>query len=50
KKQSKVFRTRFKMLIEAQLDMLNTDDWDHLLDYEVDATELKIHEEEDSLA
>lgn len=50
KKQSKVFRTRFKMLIEAQLDMLNTDDWDHLLEYEVDATELKIHEEEDSLA
>ncbi len=50
KKQSKVFRTRFKMLIEAQLDMLNTDDWDHLLEYEVDATELNIHEEEDSLA
>lgn len=50
KKQSKVFRTRFKMLIEAQLDMLNTDDWDHLLEYEVDSTELKIHEEEDSLA
>jgi cell division initiation protein len=49
KKQSKVFRTRFKMLIEAQLDMLNTDDWDHLLEYEVDATELKIHQEEDSL-
>ena len=43
-------RTRFKMLIEAQLDMLNTDDWDHLLEYEVDATELKVHEEEDSLA
>ena len=50
KKQSKVFRTRFKMLIEAQLDMINTDDWDHLLEYEVDATELKIHQEEDSLA
>jgi len=50
KKQSKVFRTRFKMLIEAQLDMLNTDDWDHLLEYELDATELKATEEEDSLA
>jgi cell division initiation protein len=50
KKQSKVFRTRFKMLIEAQLDMLNTDDWDHLLEYEIDATELKVHQEEDSLA
>lgn len=53
KKQSKVFRTRFKMLIEAQLDMLNNDDWDHLLQYELDASELKsanLKEEEDSLA
>lgn len=49
KKQSKVFRTRFKMLIEAQLDLLNNDDWDHLLQYEIDATELKTAEE-DSLA
>jgi cell division initiation protein len=49
KKQSKVFRTRFKMLIEAQLDLLNNDDWDHLLQYELDATELKAAEE-DSLA
>ncbi|MGG7618776.1 DivIVA domain-containing protein [Robertmurraya sp. GLU-23] len=53
KKQSKVFRTRFKMLIEAQLDMLNNDDWDHLLQYELDSAELKsanLKEEEDSLA
>ncbi len=50
KKQSKVFRTRFKMLIEAQLDLLNNDDWDHLLEYELDATELKSAQEEDSLA
>ncbi|WP_080846522.1 DivIVA domain-containing protein [Cytobacillus gottheilii] len=50
KKQSKVFRTRFKMLIEAQLDMLNNDDWDHLLEYKLDATELKNAEEEDSYA
>ncbi|CEG26749.1 DivIVA domain-containing protein [Bacillus sp. B-jedd] len=50
KKQSKVFRTRFKMLIEAQLDLINNDDWDHLLSYELDATELKATEEEDSLA
>jgi cell division initiation protein len=49
KKQSKVFRTRFKMLIEAQLDLLDTDDWEHLLQYELDATELKASEE-DSLA
>ncbi|MBA4537592.1 DivIVA domain-containing protein [Bacillus aquiflavi] len=46
KKQSKVFRTRFKMLIEAQLDLLNNDDWDHLLEYELDATELERKEEE----
>ncbi|MHC0037242.1 DivIVA domain-containing protein [Pseudoneobacillus sp. C159] len=46
KKQSKVFRTRFKMLIEAQLDLLNNDDWDHLLQYEIDATELKGLEED----
>ncbi len=50
KKQSKVFRTRFKMLVEAQLDLLNNDDWDHLLEYELDATELKANQEEDSLA
>ncbi|GGG21092.1 septum site-determining protein DivIVA [Lysinibacillus alkalisoli] len=31
-KQSKVFRNRFKMLVEAQLDLLNTGDWDHLLE------------------
>lgn len=36
KKQSKVFRTRFQMLIEAQLDLLKNDDWDHLMQYEVD--------------
>lgn len=50
KKQSKVFRIRFKMLIEAQLDLLNNDDWDHLLEYELDAAELKASETEDSLA
>ena len=38
------------MLIEAQLDLLNNDDWDHLLQYELDSTELKSMEEEDSLA
>lgn len=30
KKQSKVYRTRFRMLVEAQLDMLDDDDWDRL--------------------
>lgn len=41
KKQSKVFRNRFKMLVEAQLDLINTDDWDHLMQYEVDTTQLE---------
>ena len=41
KKQSKVFRNRFKMLVEAQLDLLNTDDWDRLLEYDVDLTEIQ---------
>ena len=41
KKQSKVFRNRFKMLVEAQLDLLNTDDWEHLLEYDVDLTEIQ---------
>ena len=43
KKQSKVFRNRFKMLIEAQLDLLNTDDWDHLLEYDVSLTDIQSH-------
>lgn len=52
KKQSKVFRTRFKMLISAQLDLINNDDWDHLLQYELDSSEIKSAslQEEDSLA
>lgn len=45
KKQSKVFRTRFKMLIEAQLDLLRNDDWDKLMELEIDATELNLEEE-----
>lgn len=39
KKQSKVFRTRFKMLVEAQLDLLDSDDWDHLMEYQIDAAD-----------
>lgn len=49
KKQSKVFRNRFKMLIEAQLEMVNHDDWDNLMEFEVDATELKSLQEEDAI-
>ncbi|WP_175988860.1 DivIVA domain-containing protein [Bacillus sp. Marseille-Q1617] len=50
KKQSKVFRTRFKMLIEAQLDLLDTDDWDRLMEFDLDATELKTLKEEETLS
>jgi len=32
KKQGKVFRTRLKMLVEAQMDMINTQDWDKLFE------------------
>ncbi|AXI09011.1 septum formation initiator [Oceanobacillus zhaokaii] len=35
KKQAKVFRTRLKMLVEAQLEMIGTDDWDQLFDTEL---------------
>lgn len=31
KRQAKVFRTRLKMLIEAQLDMANNEEWDQFL-------------------
>lgn len=39
KKQGKVFRTRLKMLIEAQLELVQTDDWDKLLKLELDESE-----------
>lgn len=35
KKQGKVFRTRLKMLIEAQLDMVKNNDWEDLFETEV---------------
>lgn len=41
KKQSKVFRNRFKMLVEAQLELIDTDDWDHLMETDVDTTSLE---------
>ena len=41
KKQSKVFRNRFKMLIEAQLDLIKTDDWDRLMEYVPDTEKLE---------
>ncbi|KGX88522.1 DivIVA domain-containing protein [Pontibacillus litoralis] len=36
KKQAKVFRTRLKMMVEAQLDMIHNDDWDELFNEEVE--------------
>ncbi|WP_223700302.1 DivIVA domain-containing protein [Sutcliffiella deserti] len=41
KKQSKVFRNRFKMLVEAQLELIANDDWDHLMEYEEKDKELE---------
>lgn len=35
KKQAKVFRSRLKTLVEAQLDMINTNDWDQLFDEKI---------------
>ena len=35
KKQAKVFRTRLKMIVEAQLDMIETEDWDDLFEAEI---------------
>ena len=48
KKQSKVFRNRFKMIVEAQLDLIDTDDWDTLMEYDVDTTNLEKLEDEKS--
>lgn len=42
KRQSKVFRSRFKMLVEAQLDLLKSDDWDYLLNYDLDAEQVTL--------
>lgn len=40
KRQSKVFRSRFRMLVEAQLDLLKNDDWDYLLNYDLDSEQV----------
>lgn len=39
KKQAKVFRTRLKMLIEAQLELIKTDDWDRILTSDIEDPE-----------
>lgn len=47
KKQSKIFKSRFKMMVEAQLDMISTEDWDDLLKYELDTSSIeKVAEKE----
>ncbi|RIP33595.1 DivIVA domain-containing protein [Staphylococcus gallinarum] len=40
KRQSKIFRSRFRMLVEAQLDLLKNEDWDYLLNYDLDAEQV----------
>ncbi|ARI77555.1 DivIVA domain-containing protein [Halobacillus mangrovi] len=39
KKQAKVFKTRLSKLVEAQMEMINNDDWDYLFDTELDKEE-----------
>src|SRR5690625_4527570 len=39
KRQSKVFRTRMRMLIEAQLDMVDNDDWEAFLEKDEEEAE-----------
>lgn len=39
-RQAKVFRTRLKMLIEAQLDMVNNEDWEKFLETAEDESEI----------
>lgn len=36
KKQAKVFKMRLRMLVEAQIDMIENNDWDHLFETEID--------------
>ncbi|ENH98311.1 cell-division initiation protein DivIVA [Gracilibacillus halophilus YIM-C55.5] len=49
KKQAKVFRTRLKMLVEAQLDLINSNDWEELLDVNFDEQEGEDVEQEEEV-
>lgn len=40
KKQASVYRTRFRTLLEAQLEMLQTDDWDKVTESEYEALDV----------
>ena len=44
KRQSKIFRSRFRMLVEAQLDLLKSEDWDYLLNYDLDAEQVTLED------
>ncbi|MFD2925444.1 DivIVA domain-containing protein [Halobacillus naozhouensis] len=44
KKQAKVFKMRLRMLVEAQVEMIDNDDWDHLFETEFDE-EIDLKEE-----
>ncbi|EKZ7092432.1 septum site-determining protein DivIVA, partial [Listeria monocytogenes] len=35
-----VFRERLRMLVEAQMDLIKSEDWQQMMAYDVDATEL----------
>lgn len=48
KKQANVFRTRLRSLIEAQLEMVNNDDWDEL-NIDEQAEEIENEVEQDSI-
>ncbi|TMN23509.1 DivIVA domain-containing protein [Lentibacillus cibarius] len=50
KKQAKVFRTRLRMLVEAQLEVINTNDWEDLFDEEMEEEQEETHEYADSNA
>ena len=39
KRQAKIFRARYKMLVQAQLDLLETEDWERLLGFENDESD-----------
>ena len=41
KRQSKIFRSRFQLLVQAQLDLLQNEDWDYLLNYDLDTRPLE---------
>ncbi|SFL99652.1 cell division initiation protein [Gracilibacillus orientalis] len=47
KKQAKVFRTRLKMLVEAQLDLVENNDWDGLFEMDLENEEEELENEKE---